>query len=314
MMEKRKFFMEKLDHVRTVLLTEPRGYPCQNLNIILPASDSRAEFGYIIAEQNGIYPLFSGHNTICVVTALLETGQVAMKEPVTEFQLEAPGGLISVRARCAGGRVMEVSMTSLPSFVGKRDVVVEVPSLGEVKLDLVFGGMWFAIVSAEEVGLEICPEEGEKLARLGEMIKVAAREQSPVSHPTMEYEGPDILAWVSGSGLSRRNTVVMSNKVLDWARPETQTGMLDRSPCGSGTASVMALLHQKGELGLGQTFTHRSIIGTEFTGQQTATTSVDRYEAVIPVITGRGWLTARSDVIVEADDPLPTGYTVGDIW
>ena len=314
MMEKRKFFMEKLDHVRTVLLTEPRGYPCQNLNIILPASDSRAEFGYIIAEQNGIYPLFSGHNTICVVTALLETGQVAMKEPVTEFQLEAPGGLISVRARCAGGRVMEVSMTSLPSFVGKRDVVVEVPSLGEVKLDLVFGGMWFAIVSAEEVGLEICPEEGGKLARLGEMIKVAAREQSPVSHPTMEYEGPDILAWVSGSGLSRRNTVVMSNKVLDWARPETQTGMLDRSPCGSGTASVMALLHQKGELGLGQTFTHRSIIGTEFSGQVTATTSVGRYEAVIPVITGRGWLTARSDVIVEADDPLPTGYTVGDIW
>ena len=135
-----------------------------------------------------------------------------------------------------------------------------------------------------------------------------------ISHPTMEYEGPDILAWTQGSGLSRTNTVVMSNKELDWARPDTQTGMLDRSPCGSGTASVMALLHHKGELELGQTFTHRSVIGTEFTGQLTATTRVGEYEAVIPVITGRGWLTAVSDIVVEADDPFPTGYTVGDIW
>ena len=314
MLEKRKFFMETLDHVRTVLLTEPRGYPCQNLNIILPPTDSRAEAGYIIAEQNGIYPLFSGHNTICVVTALLETGTVTMQEPLSQFQLESPGGLISVKARCAGGRVLEVSMTSLPSFVGRRDVEVRVPSLGKVTVDLVFGGMWFAIVAAEQVGAKICPEEGGRLARLGEMIKVAAREQSPISHPTMEYEGPDILAWTQGSGLSRTNTVVMSNKELDWARPDTQTGMLDRSPCGSGTASVMALLHHKGELELGQTFTHRSVIGTEFTGQLKTTTRVGEYEAVIPVITGRGWLTAVSDIVIEADDPLPTGYTVGDIW
>ena len=90
--------------------------------------------------------------------------------------------------------------------------------------------------------------------------------------------------------------------------------MLDRSPCGSGTASVMALLHAKGELRLGETFTHRSIIGTEFTGRLVSTTSVGSYDAVVPVITGRGWLTAVSDIIVESDDPLPTGYTVGDIW
>ena len=154
MMEKRKYFMEKLDQVREVLLTEPRGYPCQNLNIIVPPTDSMAVAGYIIAEQNFIYPLFSGHNTICVVTALLETGLVSMQEE-TEFNLESPGGLISVRACCAAGRVTEVSLTSLPSFVGRRDVTVTVPSVGQVTLDLVFGGMWFAIVSAEQVGLEI---------------------------------------------------------------------------------------------------------------------------------------------------------------
>ena len=122
MMEKRKFFMEKLDHVRRVLLTEPRGYPCQNLNIILPATDSRAELGYIIAEQNGIYPLFSGHNTICVVTALLETGELPITEPTTSFKLEAPGGLINIEARVEGGRVMEVRMRSMPAFVGKVNI------------------------------------------------------------------------------------------------------------------------------------------------------------------------------------------------
>ena len=90
--------------------------------------------------------------------------------------------------------------------------------------------------------------------------------------------------------------------------------MLDRSPCGSGTASVMTLLHARGELRLGETFTHTSIIGTKFTGHLVSTTTVGDYQAVIPVITGRGWLTAVSDIIVESDDPLPTGYTVGDIW
>ena len=148
-----------------------------------------------------------------------------MTEPVSQFMLESPGGLISVEARCEAGRVIEVSMTSLPSFVGRRDVEVVVPNLGKVKVDLVFGGMWFAIVAADQLGLEIRPEEGGRLARLGEMIKVAAREQSPISHPTLHYDGPDILAWTEGSGLSRRNSVVMSNKVLHWDRPDTQAGV-----------------------------------------------------------------------------------------
>ena len=101
------------------MITEPRGYPCQNLNIIVPSDNSEAEAGYIIAEQNMIYPLFSGHNTICVVTALLETGTVTMVEPVTQFKLEAPGGLIAVLAHCQSGRVIKVEMTAMPSFVGK---------------------------------------------------------------------------------------------------------------------------------------------------------------------------------------------------
>jgi len=314
--EKRKFFMENLDHVRRVLITEPRGYPCQNLNIIVPPTDPDvAAAGYIIAEQNRIYPLFSGHNTICVVTALLETGMVTMKTPVTNFNLEAPGGLISITAVCSSGRVTEVRMKSMPAFVGKRDVKISVPTIGDVTVDISFGGMWYVVVKADQLGLKISPDQGSKLAKIGEMVKVATKEQCPVSHPTMDYPGPDILVWTEGTGLARKNTVVMSNGVLDWEKPESWSAMLDRSPCGSGTAAVMALLYDRGELKLGEKFTHHSILDTVFSGQLLDTVQVsENVKGVQPEIVGRGWLTSVSDIIVDQDDPLPTGFTVSDIW
>ena len=233
MLEKRKYFMEKLDMIRLLLLTEPRGYPCQNLNILVPPTDPAADIGYIIAEQSAIYPLFSGHNTICVATAILETGLVMMKEPETKMKLEAPGGIIDITAKCSSGRVLEVAMKAMPSFVGKKDISLNVPTVGSVKVDIAFGGMWYVIVRAEEVGLEILPENGKKLASVGERIKVAAKEQCPVCHPTLPYEGPDILVFIGppapGSSASARNTVVMSNGSLDWDKPDTFTAMLDRS-------------------------------------------------------------------------------------
>ena len=115
--------------------------------------------------------------------------------------------------------------------------------------------------------------------------------------------------------LTRTNTVVMSNKQLEWDKPDTHSAMLDRSPCGSGTAAAMALMYDKGELDLGQTFTHQSVLGTVFTGHLVDTVQVsDQVTGVTPVICGRGWVTGVADVIIEADDPLPTGYTVADIW
>jgi len=317
-MEKRKYFIENLDHIRQVLLTEPRGYPCQNLNILVPATSPDADIGYIIAEQNTIYPLFSGHNTICVATAVLETGLVLMQEPETRLKLEAPGGIIDITAKCSNGRVMEVAMTAMPSFVCKTDVVLNVPTVGKVVVDIAFGGMWYVIVKAEQLGIQIKPENGKRLSSLGEMIKVSAIEQCPVSHPNLDYPGPDILVFTTppppGSQSTGRNTVVMSNGVLDWSKPETFTAMLDRSPCGSGTAAVMATLHHRGELQLGEEFVHESILGTVFKGKLVEKTKVGGFEAVVPVVAGRAYITGVGDQIVEPDDPLPYGYTVADIW
>jgi len=317
-MEKRKYFMDNLDNIRKVLLTEPRGYPCQNLNILVPPASPDADIGYIIAEQNFIYPLFSGHNTICVATAVLETGLVPMQEPQTNIKLEAPGGIIEIMARCSNGRVEEVAMTAMPSFLAKKDIKLDVPTVGSVKVDIAFGGMWYVIVKAGQLGLDIQPDNGKKLASIGEMIKVSAREQCPVSHPCLPYPGPDILVFTAPpppSSLSTaRNTVVMSNGELDWTKPETCTAMLDRSPCGSGTAAVMAALHARGELGLGEEFVHESILGTVFTGRLVEETSVGEFAAVVPVVAGRAFITGVGDQIVESDDPLPTGFTVADIW
>jgi len=320
MEEKRKYFMENFDHIREILLLEPRGYPCQNLNVIVPPTIPGADAGYIIAEQKKIYPLFSGHNTVCTATALIEMGVHKMTEPETHLALEAPGGLIKIRAECAAGRVQRIWMTSMPSFLEKENVEVDVPEVGKVMVDIAFGGMWYVIVPVKQLGIEIKPENGKKLARIGEMIKVAAREQHPVDHPTLHYPGPDILVFRTdpvrdGQRVLSRNTVVMSNKELVWGDADTYSGMLDRSPCGSGTAAVMASLFKKGLLEVGDTFVHSSILGTEFHAKIVEVKEIEGgRHAIVPEIGGRAFVTSTSTQILQQDDPLPTGFTVGDIW
>jgi proline racemase len=198
MYEKRNYIMEHLDDVRTLLITEPRGYPCQNLDIVLPPSRAAeqedgppASFGFVIAEQNKIYPAMSGHNCICTATALLEGGMVPMVEPVTEFTLEAPAGLIRITARCSNGKATEITLQNQPAFVapGGLGVQLDVPHFGPVEVDIAFGGMWYCIVDAAAMGLELVSSQGKDICRLGEMVKVAAREQFPVDHPVLDYPG-----------------------------------------------------------------------------------------------------------------------------
>lgn len=319
MLEKRAHVMEHLDGLRKLLITEPRGYPCQNANLVLPAADPRAAFGFVVMEQNKIYPAMSGHNTMCVATALLETGMVPMVEPVTEFVLEAPGGLIEITAACSNGKATDIRFMNQPAFVAPDglDLEVQVPHLGAVRLDVAWGGMWYAVVDAAPLGLELLPKHGKELCRVGEMIKVATREQHQVNHPEFDYPGPDIMVFrgpAVSPGASARNAVVMSNGALDWQRPETWTGMIDRSPCGTGTCAVMATLHARGQLKIGEDFVHESIIGTTFTGRLHSETSVAGLPALVPSVSGQAWITQLASCILEPSDPFPEGYTLGDIW
>ena len=317
MFEKMQWLHRNYDWLRLLMLREPRGYPALCCNVILPPTHPDADAGFVIMEQTE-YPAMSGSNTICVTTVLLETGIIPMVEPVTELILEAPAGLIRVRADCHNGKVTQVTFRNVPAYAAHLDAVIDVPQLGKVTVDVAWGGMYYAIADAAQFGVELTPENGAEVVRISAMIRQAATEQLPVVHPL----NPDIRN-VSISQLSappvnpkahRRNAVTVASGLLDWSRPSTWTGVMDRSPCGTGTCAKMATLHARGLLGLNEDFVHESIIGTLFTGRLIEETRLGPYNAVVPTVGGQGWITGIAQYVLDPTDPFPEGFIVGDIW
>jgi len=317
MFDKMQHLRNHADGLRKLMLREPRGYPAANCNLILPPTHPQADAGFVIMEQTE-YPGMSGTNTICVTTVLLETGMVPMREPVTELTLESPAGLIRVRADCAGGKVRQVTFRNVPAFAVHLDRQIDVPHLGAVTVDVAYGGMFYVLSEAEPLGLRLTPDEGRDIVRISEMIKAAAREQLPVVHPEQPGFAGITIAVLSGPPTHpkahSKNAVTVSTGELDWDRPATWTGAIDRSPCGTGTCAKMAALHAKGRLGLNEDFHHEGILGTIFTGRLVEETQVGPYRAVVPTIGGRAWITGFSNYVLAEDDPFPEGFTVGDIW
>ena len=317
MFEKAQHLEHHADTLRKLMLNEPRGYPALCANVILPTTHPDADAGYVIMEHVE-YPGMSGSNTICVATALLETGMLPMIEPVTEITLEAPAGLIRVRATCANGKVTGVTFRNVPAFATHLDATVEVPHLGTIAVDVAYGGMFHVIADAVALGFRITPDEGRDITRVTEMIKAAAAEQLPVVHPEQPGFAGITIGQVSGPAHdprnSWRNATTVSTRTLDWNKPATWTGVLDRSPCGTGTSAKMAVLHAKGQLKPGEDFRHESIVSTVFTGRIEEETTVGGRPAIVPSITGTGYIYAFASYVVDPTDPFPEGYTVGDIW
>ena len=323
MFEKKVYLETKGDALRKRMLREPRGYPAANCNLILPPTRPEADAGMIIMEQ-AEYPPMSGTNTICVVTALIGTGMVAAREPITKLTLDTPAGLVHVEAEVRDSQVVRVTFENVASFAVHLDTPVEVPQLGTVKVDVAYGGMFYVIADAAALGLKLTPDEGRDITRIGEMIKAATREQLPVVHPENSGVADVTIAQLSGApslaktqanpGAHAKNAVVVSTGQLDWARPSTWTGAIDRSPCGTGTSAKMATLYAKGKLALNEDFVHEGILGTTFTGRLIRETKVGPYRAVVPTISGRAWITGFAQYVLDADDPFPEGFTVGDIW
>lgn len=316
-LEKARHLEEHGDGLRRLMLREPRGYPALCANVILPPSHPDADAGYVIMEHVE-YPGMSGTNTICVATALLETGMLPMTEPVTEITLEAPAGLIRIRATCAGGKVTGVTFRNVPAFATHLDTPIEVPQLGTVVVDAAYGGMFYVIADAAALGFALLPDEGRDITRVTEMIKAAAAEQLPVVHPDQPGFAGITIGQLSGPPHnprnSWRNVVTVSTGALDWSRPSTWTGVIDRSPCGTGTCAKMAVLHAKGRLAVGEDFRHEGILGTVFTGRLVEETRVGERTAVVPTITGTAWITGFASYVMDPTDPFPEGYTVGDLW
>jgi proline racemase len=317
MLEKRNHLAQQGDRLRHLMLREPRGYPALCANVLLPPTSPEADAGYVIMEQ-AEYPAMSGSNTICVATVLINERLVHVTEPRTELTLEAPAGLIRIRADVYDGRATAITFENVPAFAHRLDMPVEVPQLGSVVVDVSWGGMFYALTDAAALGFRLTPDEGRDLVRVGEMVKAAAREQIPVEHPeTPELAGISIMEFTgppSVPGAHGRNTVVVSSGTLDWSRPASFTGVLDRSPCGTGTCARMAVMHARGQLAIDEDFVHEGILGTTWTGRLLRETTVGGVPAVVPQLTGSAWITGRSDYVVDEADPFPDGFTVGDLW
>ncbi len=302
MFEKKTWLETHADHIRLLMLREPRGYPAPCCNLILPPTHPEADAGFVIMEQVE-YPPMSGTNTICVVTVLIETGMVPAVEPVTHLKLDTPAGLIAVDAEVNAGKVRKVTFRNVPAFAAHLDAPVEVPGLGTVTVDVAYGGMFYVIADAAPLGLRIVPEEARDIVRMAELIKAAAREQLPVAHP----ENPGIAGVsIAQISLGHKNAVVVSTR--------SGGGVLDRSPCGTGTCAKMATLHAKGKLALHQDFVHEGILGTTFTGRLVEETRVGPYAAVVPTLSGQAWITGFAQYVLDPEDPFPEGFTVADIW
>jgi proline racemase len=293
------------DSLRRLLLREPRGSVAVHANLIVPATRADCDAGFIIMEPTE-YPPMSGSNTICVATVLLETGMVELREPETVLRLEAPAGLVEVRAACRDGRVESVELTNVPSFVSTLDARIDVPGVGGVDVDVAFGGMWYAIADAHELGFALEPAEARELSRVGELIRTAAAEQLECVHPENDdIAGVSIVQLAEpwqGVGAVTRNAVVVA------------PGRLDRSATGTGLSARMAVLHARGSMGVGDTMTHASPIGSTFAGRIAAETSVGGGPAIVPTVTGRAFVTGISQVFVDPDDPFPEGYLLSDTW
>ena len=317
MFDKMQHLSQKADSLRLRMLREPRGYPAANCNLILPSNNPEAVAGFVIMEQTE-YPGMSGTNTICVVTTLIETGMVEVNEPFTDFKLYTPAGLISIRAEVSNGKATNVTFENVPAFSVYTNESISVPEIGEVKVDVAYGGMFYVILDSEELGLKLSPENGGEIVRVAEMVKAIASEKLPVVHPENKEISGITIAVVSGPpenpAATLKNVVVVSTGKLDWDRPETWKGVIDRSPCGTGTCAKMASLFEKKMLNLNTDFVHEGILGTTFTGRLVRKTKVGNYDAVVPTITGRAWITGFAQYVVDDSDPFPEGFTIGDIW
>ena len=300
-------FVEQDDSLRRFVLNEPRGGVFRHVNLLVPPKDPSAQMGMIIMEPADTPPM-SGSNSICVATVLLETGIVPMTDPETELVLEAPGGLVRVRALCRDGKAERITITNVPSFVDQLEVPLEVPGPGTLTVHTAYGGDSFVIVDSEAIGIEIEPGNARDLAELGVRIAAEANEQLGFHHPT--NAGWDHISFCQFAEPLLEANGEFTGKNAVAIRP----GKVDRSPTGTGCSARLAVLHAQGRFKKGHVYRARSIIGSEFVCGIDSIIRLGEKNAILPTVSGRAWITGTHQLMLDPDDPWPEGYRVADTW
>ena len=300
-------WIAKDQKLRHFVLNEPRGGVFKHINLLVPAKNAQASFGFIIMEPEHTPPM-SGSNAICVATVLLDTGLIEMQEPVTEFNLEAPGGLVSVKAFCERGKAQSIEIINVASFADQLDVTLEVAGVDTLTVDTAYGGDSFVIVDASALGFQIKPDEAQDIAEIGTRITLAANDQLGFSHPAnTDWNHISFCEIALPLGDEQGIPVSRNAVVID-------PGKLDRSPCGTGCSARMAALHAKGKMKVGDRMVGRSIIDSRFDCAIVSETKLEGKPAIIPSIRGRAWITGTHQIMLDPDDPWPQGYRLSDTW
>lgn len=299
MQEKKRYLAERMDHIRKLVVFEPRGHRDMFGAILLRPTSPDAHLGVVFLEGAGYLDMCI-HGTMGVVRAAIEIGLVPLKEPVTSVILDTPAGLVEAEVQVHGGKVAGITVTNVPSFV-YGSFNVELPSGRTVRVGIAYGGNFFALVRARDLGLEIEPARLAEIRELGRAVRSAVAAQVELSHPDSPsvrytplvefYEDADAI-----TGAPAKNVVFFG------------ADQIDRSPCGTGTCAKMAWMYEQGDLGLNQEFVHQSILGTKFVGRLVAETTVGPYRAVIPQVTGNAFVMGHYRVVLEDGDPFPNGF------
>ena len=293
--------------LRQFVLNEPRGGVFKHVNLLVPAQNPKAQQGFIVMEPEHTPPM-SGSNSICVSTVLLDTGLIEMKEPITEFILEAPGGLVPVKAYCEDGKAKSIEINNVASFADQLGVFVEVEGLGTLKVDTAYGGDSFVVINAHDLGFEIKPDEAKDISDVGSKITAAANQQLNFTHPTNSEWSHISFCQMALPIFEEEGVKISKNTVV------IDPGKLDRSPCGTGCSARMAILYAKGELRKGDRMIGRSILDSRFDCSIVGETMVSDKKAIIPSIRGRAWITGTHQLMLDPEDPWPEGYRLSDTW
>lgn len=298
MFERRERFIAERDHVRTLLMREPRGHSAMSGAILQPPTRGDADFGVLYIEVSGCLPM-CGHGTMGVATVLVETGMVAVTEPVTTIRLDTPAGLVVAEVAVTDGAATSVTLTNVPSFALALDQVAEVPGYGRVSYDMAFGGNFYAIVELADLGIRFDRANKDGILAAGLAIMKAINEQNKPVHPdTPEIAGCHHVYLAAPGSTAHHSRHAMA----------IHPGWFDRSPCGTGTSARMAQLHARGELALSADFINESFIGSRFIGRLVGEDVSGPVATVTPKITGRAWITGTAQYLLDPTDPYPAGF------
>lgn len=299
MFERRQWFLDNSDDLRTLLMYEPRGHASMSGAILQPPTRPDADYGVLYIEVSGCLPM-CGHGTIGVATVLVETGMVEVTEPVTTIRLDTPAGLVVAEVAVEAGAARAVTIRNVASFSHRLDASVDVPGLSAVPYDLAYGGNFYAMVQLDDLGLPFDRAEKQRLLDAGLAIMAAINEQDLPVHPeNAGVTGCHHVQLIAPGSDAKHSRHAMA----------IHPGWFDRSPCGTGTSARMAQLHARGELPLHRDFVNESFIGTTFTGRLVEETRLsDGRTAVVPTITGRAWVTGTAQYMVDPEDPFQAGF------